>query len=317
MSSRIKTLLGEYYYKCPVIHVLIFPFKALYDVIRFKIIPDSVFLSLNYKRVHGTRLNLKNPEHLNEKIQWLKLYDRKKILTDCADKYKVRSFVEECIGEAYLIPLVYETKYPKAICKEVLPDFPVIIKTNHNSGGNIIIKNKNQIDYNLLQKQLRRLLREDFYSTTKEWQYKNIERRIIVEKLLIDEKGMLPMDYKFHCFNGKVEFIQLDIDRFTNHKRNFYDVKWNLLPFTWCPFREGIPIWVNSDREFKAPAQLNKMVEISEKLASKFILSRIDLYNFKDKIYFGEITFHHGSGNEIFRPWEYDRIFGQRLNIRI
>ena len=292
---------------------MIFPLKKIYDLIRFIILPDAIFLSLNYKRIHGKTLDIKNPKLLSEKIQWLKLHDRRDILTECADKFKVREYVKNKIGDQYLVPLLYETKFIERISMEILPDFPAIIKTNHNSGGNIIIRNKNEANIKLIKKQLRILLKENFYYTTKEWQYKNIEKRIIVEKLLIDNNGNLPMDYKFHCFNGKVEFIQLDVDRFTNHKRNFYDLNWNLLPFSWCPHKEGIPIWTNSDKEFPAPSSLQEMVHISQTLAVNFIYARIDLYYFSNCIYFGEITFHHGSGNEIFDPLKYDEIYGDRL----
>jgi len=315
MKTTLKIFLEKYYYKNTIIHFLIFPFKAIYDIYRFHIIPDSVFLASHFKKIHGKELNLKNPLTLSEKIQWLKLNERRKILEDCADKFKVRAYVRDCIGEEYLIPLIYESKNPGAICPEILPDFPVIIKTNHNSGGNIIVHDKNQVNFIEIQKRLRILLKENFYYTTKEWQYKNIERRIIVEKLLIDEDGSLPMDYKFHCFNGKVEFIQLDVDRFTNHKRDFYDINWQLLSFSWCPHKDGKAIWEYSDRKLKAPSKLHEMILISEKLSKKFIYSRIDLYFYKEKVYFGEITFHHGSGNEIFNPLKYDKIFGQRLNI--
>lgn len=315
MKTSFKILLEKHYYKNALVHFLLFPFKAIYDTYRFRLILDSVFLASHFKKIHGKNLDLNNPSTLSEKIQWLKINERRKILEDCADKYKVRAYVKDCIGEEYLIPLLYETKNPGTISPEILPDFPVIIKTNHNSGGNIIVHDKTKVNFKEIQKRLRKLLKENFYYTTKEWQYKNIERRIIVEKLLIDEDGNLPMDYKFHCFNGHVEFIQLDVDRFTNHKRDFYDVNWKLLPFSWCPHRNGNAIWENSDRNLKAPSQLREMILVSEKLSREFIYSRIDLYFFMEKIYFGEITFHHGSGNEIFNPLKYDEIYGQRLNI--
>jgi hypothetical protein len=111
-------------------------------------------------------------------------------------------------------------------------------------------------------------------------------------------------------------FIQVDVDRFTNRKRDFYDSQWNLLPFSWCPWKEGKPVWVNSGLLHEAPKLLPKMIQISEKLAANFIYARIDLYYFKEKIYFGEITFHHGSGNEIFDPLIYDEIFGKKLVLK-
>jgi hypothetical protein len=288
----------------------------LFDIFRFRILPDAAFLKIHYGQVHHKELNLKNPVLLNEKIQWLKLHNDIHLLTMCADKFKVRDYVKNKVGPQYLIPLVYETKDLRTINASTLPDYPVIIKTNHNSGGNIIVRDKTQLDYPQIHKKLKRLLKENFYYTTKENQYKNIERRIIVEKLLVDESGNVPMDYKFHCLNGKVEFIQMDVDRFTNHKRNFYDIHWNLLPFSWCPHIDGKPIWENSDRVFKAPETLSQMIEIAEKLATDFNYVRVDLYYHIGKVYFGELTFHHGGGNEIFNPLEYDEIFGQKLHLR-
>lgn len=295
--------------------MLIYPFKIIWDIIRFRILPDSLFLSLLYKRIHGKLPDLKNPSGLNEKILWLKLHEKGDLMTDCADKYKVRDYVKKVVGEKYLIPLIMETKDPEKITPECLPKYPFIIKTNHNSGGNQIIYDKSMINYQQLHSQLTKLLKHNFYYITKEYQYKNIERRIIVEKLLVDENNSLPMDYKFHCFNGAVQFIQLDIDRFTNHKRNFYDPRWNLLPFTWCPLEKGIPIWGNTDKLLKAPEKLDEMIQVAQQLSAPFRYARIDLYYFKEHVFFGEITFHHGSGNEVFLPSYFDIIYGQLLKI--
>lgn len=276
--------------------------------------PDSIFIKRQFKIIHGKKLNLKSPESLSEKIQWLKLYDRDPILTQCADKFEVRKFVKEKAGEDILIPLVSYTDSPESILPASLPDFPVILKTNHNSGGNEIILDKNLVDYKKLHEKFRKLLKENFYHTTKEWQYKNISPRlIIIEKLLIDKDKNLPLDFKLHCMNGKVEFIQVDIDRFTNHKRNFYNINWELLPFSWCPHVNGAPIWINSDRKIERPEGLEKMIKIAEKLSGSFSYSRIDLYEFSGKVFFGEITFHHGSGNEIFTPADFDNYYGKKI----
>lgn len=311
MQKFIKSL----YYRYKLIHLLILPFKVVFDFFRFRILPDKAFLKKHFRQVHGRELNLENPVLLSEKIQWLKLNDNRPVLTLCADKYKVREYITEKIGSQYLVPLIFETKNPREIVADILPDYPVIIKTNNNSGGNIIVYHKDQTDYPHLHKKLLRLMHQNFYYTTKENQYKNIVPRIVIEKLLFDDQGNLPMDYKFHCFNGKVEFIQLDIDRFTNHKRNFYDVHWKLLPFTWSRHVDGKPIWENSDMKFTAPYSINEMISIAEILAKDFKYVRADLYYHLGKVYFGELTFHHGGGNEIFRPLEYDEIYGQKLQL--
>lgn len=315
IKRNIYKKLKQLFYQDKLVFMLIYPLKVIWDIIRFRLLPDSLFLSLLYKRIHGKLPDLKNPSGLNEKILWLKLHEKGDLMTDCADKYKVREYIKKVAGEKYLIPLVMETRYPEKITPENLPEYPVIVKTNHNSGGNQIIYDKRSADYGQLHSQLKELLKRNFYYITKEYQYKNIERRIIVEKLLTDESNSLPMDYKFHCFNGTVQFIQLDIDRFTNHKRNFYDSQWNLLPFTWCPLEKGRPIWGNADKDFKAPEKLDEMINLAQKLATPFKYARIDLYYFKEQVYFGEITFHHGSGNEVFLPSIFDNTYGQLLKL--
>ena len=135
-----------------------------------------------------------------------------------------------------------------------------------------------------------------------------------MEKLLISKSGTLPYDYKFHCFNGKVEIIQVDIDRFNEHKRNLYDKDWNLLPFTWCPWENDNPLWENG-KKLIAPQNINEMISIAEKLSKDFILCRIDLYELDGLCYFGEFTFHHGSGFEKIDPFVWDIKLGEKIRL--
>ena len=146
------------------------------------------------------------------------------------------------------------------------------------------MKNKNDIDWNSVRESLSKRLKRNYYHGKKEWQYKNIEPCIIGEKLLINTNGELPMDYKIHCFHGKVEVIQVDIDRFTNHKRNFYDQSWNLLPFSWSLWKDGQPLW-NTGRALEKPKNLDEMISVAEKLSEVFKYVRIDLYDFENKIH--------------------------------
>ena len=293
--------------------VLGFP-RKLYHMYRFRLVPEEPFIKQHFKRIFGHVPNLRDPKTLNEKIQWLKLHDRTPLQTQCADKYAVRRYVTEKIGAEYLVPLFYSTEDPSDIVPENLPNTPFIVKATHGSSGGAMVKDKSEIDWKTLRKSLRKLLCQNYYYESKEWPYKNIKPRIVVEELLSDENGNIPFDYKIHCFNGQPRIIHVDLDRFTGHKRNLYDTQWNLLPFTWCEWGDGKPLWPNG-RDVRRPVQLEQMLEIAQALSSEFLYARIDLYEISGRLYFGEITFHHGSGTEIFTPSEWDRKLGDMLKL--
>ena len=252
-------------------------------------------------------MDLKNPRTLNEKINWLKLYNRKEIHTTIADKFKVREYIKDRIGEEYLIPLFFQTKDPNDIRPENLPDVAHIIKCNHDSSGGVVVKDKSNIDWKKTRKRFKRLLKSNFYTSTREWQYKNIEPRIVVEKLLTTEDGNLPDDYKIHCFNGKVGFFGVDVDRHLETRgRNLYDKNWNLLPCNW-----GRP----NGRSLPKPNNLEEMIALAEILAKDFAYLRVDFYSVKGKTYFGELTLHQSSGFRKFWQHECDERFGSMLDL--
>lgn len=280
--------------------------KKLYVFIKSKIVSDEDFVKIKFKKNLDYELNLKNPKTINEKLQWLKLNDRRDLLTQCTDKYQVRSYIIKKIGKEYLIPLLYETKKPKDINKKNIVENQFVVKVNHDSGGVFIVKDNSLLDWKKLQKDLSLLLLKNYYYHSREWQYKNIEPRIIVEKLLLDENKQVPKDYKLHCFNGRVNIIQVDMDRDTNHRRNLYDTDWNLIECDW-KYKRG--------QNQKKPSMINEMVHISEKLAKDFTYVRVDLYLIEKKIYFGELTFSSGSGWERFTPEKYDNEFGHLLKL--
>lgn len=276
--------------------------------------PSKIYTKHRYRRKTGKALNLTNPKDLNEKINWLKLYDRSPLHTQCADKYAVREYVSEKIGERYLVPLYFHTKDPKKIIPENINQIPCIIKTNHDSGGGIFVYQSEGNDWEQIQKELTDRLEINYYKKYREWQYKNIEPRIIVEKLLLDESGKIPMDYKIHCFNGRPEIIQIDLDRFSDHKRNLYDPNWNLLPFTWSVWENNKPLWDNG-KQIPRPRNLEELINLAMALSSEFIYARIDFYELNECIYFGEITFHPGSGFETIHPEKWAKILGERLKL--
>lgn len=266
----------------------------------------------------GYNLDLDNPKTLNEKINWLKLYDRKDLHTIAADKYRVREFIKEVIGEKYLVPLLYQTNDVTKLKPENLPDISFIIKTNHNSSGGAIIRDKSDADWTKIQKRFTKLLKENYFYSSREWQYKNIKPTIIVEKLLSDKNGKIPFDYKIHCFNGKVRMISVDIDRGSeNHYRNWYNSSWEREPFRWSSVKEGGKFTDPSKDDIEKPATFDEMIILSEKLSAHFIYVRVDWYDVDGILYFGELTFHHNGGTRPILPKEWDEKLGSQLILPI
>jgi hypothetical protein len=244
-------------------------------------------------------------------MHWLKLNDRSKLHTICADKLLVRDYVAEQIGEKYLIPLLYSTKKTSEITPKKLPDFPVIIKTNHDSGSTFIINNKKEYDWQNLRNKLQNSLNNNFYYAGREWPYKHIPPRIIIEKLITQKDDSIPNDYKFYCSNGVVHYIQIEIDRGgSGHSRNIYDLNWNLLDIN-----RGISASNNPEPR---PKRLTEMISLCEKLSAPFLFARVDLYYVDDElIYFGEITFTPAGGLTPFEPNKWDKIFGDTISLPI
>ncbi len=289
--------------------IAVLSFKLI-DFFRYRILPEKVFLRLIFKKRLGYQLNLGSPKTINEKFQWLKLNDRRLINTQCSDKYLVRDYISKTLGSQFLIPILYNTKNPFDLLNASLPDIPFIIKCNHDSSGGLIVWNKELID---IQTEVNRLyvnLSRNYFYHKREWQYKNIEPRIVIEKLLFSSNHKIPDDYKLHCFNGKLKYIQVDIDRHIDHKRNIYNANWELQKFEW-EYPSDI------DRALKKPLLLDEMKELAEKIAKDFIYIRVDLYEVEGKIYFGELTFHPEAGLGKILPKEYDVKMGQELILPI
>ncbi len=299
----MRELIKKLFFSSPLANRLITSLLIL----RNRVIPEKYLLKKRFKRILGYPLNLKQPNTFNEKINWLKLNERTPLHTICSDKFAVRAHVEKQIGKKYLIPLLLQTKDVSQLSPTNLPDFPFIVKTNNDSGGGIIVWDKNNINWAQIRKDLENRLNTNYSIFGKgEFQYKDIEPRIIVEKLLINEDGEIPSDYKLHCFNGKLQFTQVDMDRHTHHKRNLYDINWNLLPCKWAH---------ENGKEIPKPRNYEEMQMVAEKLAQGFTYTRVDLYVIEAAIYFGEITFHSGSGNERFIPQIWDQKFGELLKL--
>jgi len=274
-----------------------------------KIIPDKQFLQIKYYLVFKRKLNFDNPQTYNEKIQWLKLFNRNPKYTIMVDKYLVRDYVKQKIGEQYLVPLLGVWKNSKDINFEKLPN-QFVIKCNHNSGlGMCICKEKNSLDYKKVKKKLQKGLQQDYYLTAREWPYKNVPRRIIAEQFLFSENNDQLLDYKFMCFNGKVKCIFVCSGRNTPEGLHvtFFDSQWNLLPF-----ERHYPRNVNG---FPKPERLEEMITLAEILARDIPFVRVDFYYINNKIYFGELTFFPGAGFEEFTPPKWDYTLGSWIKL--
>ncbi len=310
----MKKVIKFFYKKTKIGYWIISFFIKIYLVFLYHVVPEKIYLKRRFRKTFKREIDLNNPETLNEKIVWLKINDRTPLHTTCADKYAVREYIKEKVGEEYLVPLHYQTKNVKDIIPENLPDTPSIIKTNHDSSGGIFVYNKSEINWEEARKTLKKRLKKNYYPRTKEWQYKNIDRCIIVEKLLIDKNGKIPFDYKVHCFNGKVNMIQVDVDRNTDHHcRNYYSTKWIREPYKWTFIKPNNKEVGECKEDVKKPETLKQMIVLSEKLASEFCYVRVDWYDLDGALYFGELTFHQDGGNRPITPEKWDKVLGDKL----
>lgn len=270
-------------------------------------VSDEKKLRKLFKKRVNRELNLKNPVKYNDKIQWLKLYWRDPLATKCADKYKVREFISETIGDEYLNELIAVYDSVDEIDIQALPQ-SFVLKGTHGSGYNIICKDKDKMNWKKEFKKMRRWLRLSYYLEEREWVYKDIKPRIICEKYMEEANAEDLRDYKIFCFNGEPKLIQVDANRFNDHKRNYYDLDWNLL---------DISIDVPSDTEtiIHPPEKLSEMIELSKVLSKNFPHVRVDFYEVDQKIIFGELTFFHSSGFGQFNPPEYETEWGNYLEL--
>lgn len=272
------------------------------------ILPTKFVLNVENFRGYHKFVNFRNPKFFGEKIQWLKLNGNLEKYSDYVDKYKVREFIKNEIGEEYLIPLYAVYDDPDKINYQNLPS-KFVIKLNTGSGYNIIVHDKKKINEKKIYFKLKKWFKEDYAKMKKEPQYKNVDKKILVEKYIEDKNEKL-LDYKFFCFNGKVKFLKIDYDRYKEHKVNFYDEKFNRINL-----KEGN--LKNNPFDIEKPDNFDKMIEICEKLSAKFDFVRIDLYNLDGKIYFGELTFTPAAGINPFKPLDKDLEIASKIKLQL
>ena len=297
MFNKIKKGLGNPY--LVLMHLgRHWPFRHL--------ISDKQFLSFFYRAYHHRRIDWNNPQTFNEKLQWLKLYDRQEAYTRLTDKYLVRQYVKDKIGEQYLVPLLGVWNNPRDIDFSQLPN-QFVLKCNHDSGSVIICHDKNKLNKKQAIQKLSKAFYTQYFWKSREYNYKNIQRKVIAEKLLVnEEKSDLP-DYKIFCFNGKPKFIQVDLNRFTKHVRKFYTTDWNPIDVQDVHYNPAISA--------QRPECLNELLHLAHILSRDFIHVRVDFYLVGEQIYFGELTFHHGGGAIPLFPFSYDKLWGSYMTL--
>lgn len=272
---------------------------------------DEKFIKRMYKASMGEEVNLDSPVTYNEKLQWLKLHNRNPLYTTLVDKYEVKKYIAEKIGEEYIIPTLGIWDSFDEIDFDKLPN-QFVLKCTHDSGGLVICKDKAKLNLEKTKKIINKSLKKNYYYHLREWPYKDVKPRIIAEQYMEDPAYGELRDYKFFAFNGSVKALFIATDRQTKGeetKFDFFDREYNHLPFT-----NGHP---NAKNLPQKPKCFEEMILLAEKLSVDIPQVRVDFYEVDGKIYFGEMTFFHFSGLMPFEPKEWDEAFGNWIVLPI
>lgn len=271
---------------------------------------DALYLKMEYYFQTGRRLNLNNPKSYNEKLQWLKIHDRKPEYTQMVDKAGVKDYIAKTIGEEYVIPTLGVWKHFDEIDFTTLPE-KFVLKCTHDSGGLVICKDKKTLDKVSAKKKIEKCLKKNYFYGTREWPYKDVEPRIIAEPLLEQANGEEICDYKVMCFNGKAKLIELHMNRHSDHHtQDFYDVNWQKTEIS-----QGKGYGGCSDIEVPKSSCLDEMLQLSETLTKDMAHCRVDWYVVNGHLFFGELTFFDGSGFDLFDRYEDDLLLGSWINL--
>lgn len=272
---------------------------------------DKWYLSLRYRIRFGKKLNLTNPQSFNEKLQWIKLYDHRPDYSTMVDKYAVKKYVSEVIGEQYIIQSLGVWDNVEDIEWEKLPN-RFVLKCTHDSSSIVICKDKSQLDIQSAKKRLRKCLNRDYFKVEREWPYKNVPRRIIAEQFIEPAPGITDLaDYKWFCFNGEVKMLYVATERNKpgeSAKFDFFDVEGRHIPVQ----QEGHP---NATIPPKFPKNSKKMIELAGMLSKDIPFIRVDFYEIGDSVLFGELTFFPMGGFSPLVPEEWDLRFGEMLRL--
>lgn len=271
-----------------------------------KLFPDRLYLKLKFRLHMDKWMDFDNPQTFNEKLQWLKLNDRKPLYVSMVDKIDAKKYVASIIGEEHIIPTLGVYDSFDEIDFDKLPN-QFVLKCSHDSGGVIICKDKSQLDADKARKVLSKGLKRNYYYQTREWPYKNVKPRIIAEQFMVDESGIELKDYKYYCFDGKVKMMFVATGRPHDTRFDFFDTDFNHLPV-----KQGYD-W--ADKPIAKPLGFDEMIALAEKLSQNIPHVRVDFYDINGQIYFGEMTFFDSSGWTPLEPVEWDYKMGSWINL--
>lgn len=285
------------------------PEKIIYGLERHGLldwVPEEKYIKITYRLAFGRKLHLDNPKALTEKLNWYKLNYRNPLMRQCVDKYDVRQYVQETVGEEYLNECFGVWNSINEIDFDKLPN-QFVLKPTNGSGDVVICKDKSKLDWADAKKTLTQYSKRSFATKTKEWAYYNVPFRIIGERLIKSSDKNQIKDYKIFCFSGEPQFLFVASDRGTEQlKFDFFDTKWNRLPVTNAH---------EHNMKLMKPAHFDEMLEVAKKLSKPFPHVRVDLYEEEGRVFFGELTFYHFGGFTRFEPDEWDFKLGEYFDI--
>ena len=275
-----------------------------------KLLPDSLYLKIRFKQVMKTKLHLKKPKTFNEKLQWLKIHDRKAIYTTMSDKYEAKQFVSSVIGEQFIVRTIGVWERFEDINFDDLPE-AFVLKCTHDSGGLVICTNKKDLDFEQARQKINKSLKKNYYYLSREWPYKNIKPKIIAEEYLHDDNDSNDLtDYKFYCFNGEPKFLYISkgLKNHSTARISFVTLDWKFAPFSRSDYRplEQLP---------PKPKKFDEMIRIAKMLSKNCKFLRVDLYYVDDSIYFSELTFFPCGGMMPFSNKNDDLELGKMINL--
>lgn len=284
-----------------------FRFSILVSRGFYRNLPDEAFLKRKYWLSFHKELNLEDPKTFSEKLQWLKLYNRKPVHTTMVDKYAVKDYVVEQIGQSYIIPTLGVWDSFDDIDFDALPD-QFVLKCTHDSGGLVICRDKSKLNMAATRKKLEKSLKRNYYYASREWPYKNVRPRILAETYMQDGDNLSLPVYKIFCFDGEPKLIQsIQNDKTPQESIDYFDSKWNRLEL-----RQNFP---NSETPLPKPENLEKMLELARRLSKGFAFLRTDFYVINGCVYFSEYTFFSDSGLAKFHPDHWDRKLGDWIKL--
>lgn len=273
------------------------------------ILPDKTYIKMKYRMKFHRKIDLKKPKTFNEKLQWLKLYDRKPEYSQMVDKYEAKKYVASIIGEDHIIPTLGVWERFEDIDFDALPN-QFVLKCTHDSGGLVICRDKSKLDKVVAEKKINASLRTNYFYQGREWPYKNVKPRIIAEKYMEDGSSKNLTDYKFYCFNGipKYLYVSTGLENHATASISFLTLDWVFAPFgrsDFKPFTELPP----------KPTKFDEMLEITARLSAGYKFLRVDLYQIENQIYFSEYTFSPCGGMMPFDPPEWDEELGKLIDL--